>query len=893
MPSTPSSAPEGRRAAKTGEAPARASKAQGVGARAPAAKAAGPKATTTAATAAVPAAGSGRGSRTATGTGETGKTKRAGAGADRTRRTPAPDRSAAPTPQPVPGPSAFGAPGAPPQWAPGDKQGIGTCLRQESPVWFTLADGIVTEIYYPRVDLANSRDLQFLLAGPAPEDFYEERRDTDATIAQADPRALLWDVTTKERQGRFQIHKRVLTDPSRPALVMRVTITAGDGAAAPRGLTPYVLFAPHVADRGGENTARVLQVAGRTVLVAHRHDTYCALACSNPFQAASVGFVGASDGWTDLLSHRRLTWAYTTAVSGNVALTAQLGGDVAKPFSLAIGFGQTATDAVANAVAAADADFAQLETDYVAPWHRYCAGLLDLSRASHDGGRQYYLSAMVVRAHEDRENAGALIASLAIPWGDAQGDGNRAGYHLVWPRDLYHAATARLAAGDAAGALQTLHYLERTQREDGSWPQNFWVFGEPYWHGLQLDEIAFPILLAWQLRRADALDWNPYPSLIAPAAHRIARVGPVTQQERWEENSGYSPSTLAASIAALVCAAEFAHADRDPQEERYFLEVADYWARHLDDWTYTTCGSADGHSEYYERIAGALDPGPAHLGRAILPLANLPPQAGTVQEAAVVDGGFLELVRYGVRAADDAHVLQTLTVYDDLCRVDTPAGPCWHRYTYDGYGQKADGGPYTGTGVGRAWPLLTGERAHYALAAGQGTADLVKAMEAFTTAGGMIPEQVWDQPDMPERGMFLGRPTGSAAPLVWAHAEYIKLLRSIADGTVFDCPTSVQARYAKGGRRGANVVVWKHNHKIRAAAADDILRIEVYAPAALHWTRDSWRNVQHEPMAPYGHGVWIYDFPKGTFSRGHTLEFTFYWNDAASWEGSNYVIAAH
>lgn len=795
-----------------------------------------------------------------------------------------------PHPESVPGAHAFGAPGAAPCWAPGDKQAVGTALSDASPVWFTIAEGVLTEVYYPRVDIANTRDLQFLLVGDGADAFYEERRDTLATVQLADPRSLAWNVSNEERQGRFTIEKQVITDPDRPALVMRCRI-ALHAERGGRDLRPYLLLAPHLSDRGSDNNAEIVRLGERTLLLANRHDTFLALACSLPLLGASAGYSGTSDGWTDLRQHRRLTWQFSAATNGNVALAAELGGDVSEPFTVALGFGGTAAEAVHHAVTAADADFSSVLASYQNGWHGYCDGLQDLSRASHDSGRLYYLSAMVVRAHEDRENRGALIASLAIPWGEVAGDTNRAGYHLVWPRDLYHAATARLAAGDAAGALATLHYLNRTQREDGSWPQNFWVFGEPYWHGLQLDEIAFPILLAWQLRRADALDWNPYPSLVAPAAKRIARVGPVTQQERWEENSGYSPSTLAAAIAGLVCAAEFATADHDPESARYFLEVADYWATHLEDWTFTTCGSIDRHSEYYERIATRLADSPMHLGRIFVPIANLPAGAGTVEECAVVDGGFLELVRYGVRAPRDPHVLQTLKVYDETCKVETPYGPVWHRYTHDGYGQKEDGRPYDGTGVGRAWPLLTGERAHYMLADGADPAKLVAAMERLTTAGGMIPEQVWDRADIPECGMFLGRPTGSAAPLVWAHAEYIKLLRSVGDHTVFDCPPPVRQRYAHGSAPGADMVIWKHNHKIRAAAADQIIRIEVYAPAALHWTRDSWRNMRHEPMEPYGHGVWTYDFPRGTFTPGRTLEFTFYWNDAGAWEGTNYVIA--
>ncbi len=792
-------------------------------------------------------------------------------------------------PVPVPGLGAFGAPGAAPCWAPGRKQAVGTALTRQSPVWFTVAQGVLTEVYYPRVDLANTRDLQFLLASEASGEFYEERRHTEATVELADPRVLLWDITTREPGGRFVIKKRLLTDPDRPCVVMRASIRAGEGGGAPSGLTPHILLAPHVADRGWGNNARLVTVGGRLVLAANRHDTYLALASSLPLGRASAGFVGASDGWTDLHDHQELTWSFAAAENGNVALVAALDGDTAQDFQLALGFGRSLAEAVHNALASADADFDRLQQAYTELWHRYTEGLQDLGRASGDGGHLYYLSAMVLRAHEDRDNPGAHIASLAVPWGETQGDGNRAGYHLVWPRDLYHTATAALAAGDAAAALRTLHYLARTQRADGSWPQNFWVFGEPYWHGLQLDEIAFPVLLAWQLRRAEALDWNPYPSLIAPAAYRIARVGPVTQEERWEENGGYSPSTLAVSIAALVCAAEFAEADRDPQAARYFLEVADYWATHLEDWTYTHAGSVPGHSEYYERIAGSLPKRPEQVGRSVLPVANLPPGVGTVQECAVVDGGFLELVRYGIRRPDDPHVLQSLSVYDQTCRVLTPVGPVWHRYTFDGYGEKAGGAPYDGTGIGRAWPLLTGERAHYELEAGRNPADLVRAMEAFVTDGGLLPEQVWDSPDIPERDLHLGRPSGSAAPLVWAHAEYIKLLRSIVDSIAFDCPPPVRLRYAEQGTT-SNLVIWKHSHQVTQVSAGERLRLEVYAPAALHFTSDGWSTVHHEPAEPCGHGVWSYDFSPGDLAEGATLEFTFFWNDPQTWEGTNYEI---
>ena len=367
-----------------------------------------------------------------------------------------------PEPVPVDGSRAFGAPGVPAWWAPGDKQAVGTALSDKSPVWFTLAEGVVTEVYYPRVDIANTRDLQFLLVGDDADSFFEERRDTLSVVKRSDSRALAWQVTNTERQGRFTIIKRVITDPARPALLMHCAIQRHAAHGGP-ALRPYLLLAPHINNRGDENSAEVVRFGDRCLLTAHRHDTHVALACSLPLQQASAGYSGASDGWTDLRLHHRLAWRFSQAAQGHVALTARLDGDVSRPFTVALGFGGTAGEACAHAVASADADFSEVLAAYASGWHDYCDTLQDLTGVAHDGGRQYYLSAMVIRAHEDREHPGAHIASLAIPWGEVAGDQNRAGYHLVGPRDLYHAATARLAAGDSAGALAALHYLNRTQ----------------------------------------------------------------------------------------------------------------------------------------------------------------------------------------------------------------------------------------------------------------------------------------------------------------------------------------------------------------------------------------------------------------------------------------------
>lgn len=784
--------------------------------------------------------------------------------------------------------TAFGQPGASPTWAHAAKQGLGTAAVGDSPLWFTLAEGVVTELFFPRVDVPNTRDLQFLVLLPGGR-VLEERRDLVARVERLDSHALGYQVISSDAERRFELRKRIVTDTARPTLAMRVHWRPLQGAAAePARL--FLLLAPHMGGRGMGNSAAVAEYQGHTVLVAHRHDAWLALAASVPFRRASCGFAGASDGWSDLTRNGDMTWAFAAAPDGSVALTAELTDFENDWFTVAVGFGPDLEGACGNALATLARPYAEVEAAYLDGWRAWCGGLSDLSAHSGDGGELFYLSAMTLKAHEDKENPGAHIASLSVPWGEAQGDADAGGYHLVWPRDLYHSATARLACGDADGAVAALHYLMRTQRADGSWPQNFWVFGAPYWAGLQLDEVAFPILLAWQLQRAGALQFNAYPSLVAPAAYAVARIGPVTPEERWEEDSGYSPSTLAAAIAAMVCAAEFARDNNDPFAAEYFLDVADCWEAHIEDWTYTTQGQVlPGFREYYQRIATPALDGPPGLQRDTVFIGNRQPGQNAFEARALIDSGQFELVRYGVRSAADPHMLHSLQAYDAACKVVTPLGPAWHRYNHDGYGQKADGSAYDGSGVGRAWPLLTGERAHYELAAGRDATALRDAMEAFA-AHAMLPEQVWDEPDRPAQGLRFGGPTGSAAPLCWAHAEYLKLLRSLRDGAVFDCPEPVRARYTAPDRP-ARPSIWKPNNRTRHVSATERCGIEVYSPATLHWSDDDWHTVHHDPLAPRGHGVWVRWWPAGALKPGAKLRFTFYWHERQAWEGQDFVIA--
>jgi glucoamylase len=503
-------------------------------------------------------------------------------------------------------------------------------------------------------------------------------------------------------------------------------------------------------------------------------------------------------------------------------------------------------------------------------------------------------SVNVLLAHEDKTYPGAMIASLSIPWGDEKSDDELGGYHLVWTRDLVKSVSGLLAVGDYSTPLRSLIYLAVSQREDGGFYQNFWIDGRSYWHGVQLDEVALPLILAWRLWKHGALgEFDPF-DMVRRAAAFLIREGPITAQDRWEEVSGYSPSTLAAHIAALVCAAEF-FADRaDERTAAFVRDYADFLESHIERWTVTTQGAlVPGIPRHYIRInpACALDCADEDPNVGTLILANQPPGARNEFPAReIVDAGFLELVRYGIRHADDPVVQDSLRVVDAVLKVDTPYGPCWRRYNHDGYGQADHGRSYNGSGTGRAWPLLTGERGHYEIAAGRDTTLYLEALEKFAHGIGLIPEQVWDAPDVPALHLYRGGPTGSAQPLLWAHAEYVTLQRSARDAKVFDLVDAVRDRYVRGHGRRTALEVWKFNRRVPVASAGTLLRIQANAPFVLHWTDDQWQHAVDTRSQAAGVGVDFVDIP---VKREQTapIRFTFLWVEENRWEGKDYVIA--
>jgi glucoamylase len=458
---------------------------------------------------------------------------------------------------------------------------------------------------------------------------------------------------------------------------------------------------------------------------------------------------------------------------------------------------------------------------------------------------------------------------------------------------MCHSATGLLAAGVSDIPLRALRYLATTQKPDGGFYQNFWVNGEPNWRGIQLDETAFPIILAWQLHEAQALkDFDPYP-LVLKAAGYLIQHGPVTPQERWEENSGFSPSTLAAHISALICAAAFARIRNQEPTAKYLEEYADFLESHIEQWTVTTEGSlVPTIARHFIRIhpADADDPMPNEIANyGILDLRNQPPGAQvTYAGKDIVDAGFLELVRYGVRKAGDVLIEDSLSVVDSLLRVDTEYGPCWRRYNNDGYGQRADGSAYKGWGYGHAWPVLTGERGHYELAAGRDPALHIRSMEGFASATLLLPEQVWSLADNPNTHMRLGRPTGGAMPLAWAHAEYLQLVRSATDGRVFTLIDAVVDRYQNRASK-PTVEVWKFNRQVQCVSSKCILRIQAASPFRLRWTCNQWQESHDADSTSIQTG---HEYADISLAPGHvaSVQFTFFWKVAGHWEGRNFTV---
>jgi glucoamylase len=794
------------------------------------------------------------------------------------------------------GGAAPGAPGLAPRWTSSKKDAVCTAYAASSRVWFTLSHGTLNEIYFPTIDRPQTRDMELLFSDG--ETFvHEEKRDFEYDFHYIDNDALAVRVVASDLDGRYTVTKEFITDPHHPVVLMRVHVT-GDEDILSR-LRCYALLAPHLDGGGAGNSARALNLAGKRCVLAWKNEWRLAFGASCGFERTSCGYVGVSDGFQDLTHHLKMTWEYSEALDGNIAIMGEI--DVARhrEFTIAIAFGEGPHAALAGMMQTLATPFELHQKRFVEQWHR-ATSPDRLAAVSTDGGRLARISHNVILAHEDKTYSGAFIASASIPWGNAKGDDDLGGYHLVWTRDMIQSATAMLACGRTDTALRALVYLACTQHADGGFSQNFWIDGTPYWSGIQLDEVAFPIILAWRLWKADGLGSFDIFPFVARAAGFLVRYAPVTQQERWEENAGYSPSTLAAVISGLLCAADICRSFGSCELGGFLEDYADWIEAHLDEWTTTFRGVLDPEVPYhYMRIRPPAEGEPFHnpdIPPGDVLISNREPgERYTFEAREVIDGGFLELVRYGIRRPDDPLIVDSLRVVDKILKIDTPYGPCWRRYNHDGYGQRKDGGPYTGYGQGRAWPILTGERAHYELAAGRDVKPLLRAMERFSSIGGMLPEQVWDHNDLPSEGMYCGRSAGSAQPLVWAHAEYLKLLRSIADGKVFDRISVVEERYGvPESERNfkSRMEIFRVNRPISTMVQGGTLRVVDAERFQLVWTADNWATTNRTDSRQVGHPGSYVDVAAGPEQTG-SIVFTMYWPNEDRWLGRNVEVCIH
>jgi glucoamylase len=695
---------------------------------------------------------------------------------------------------------APGAPGRDAQWEGAGKEGVGTSATLDSKVWFTLRGGLLTEVYYPTVDVANVQRLQFVVVSEDGKRVETEAEDTFHRVEALDAQSLTFRQVNTAKSRAYEITKTYVTDPARATVLIDVEFRPRSGERL------YLYYDPSLNNSGMHDSAWTQDGA----LLASDGDKASALVLSprpkliGGFKQVTNGYSGTSDALEELRRHGRLGRTYTRAADGNVVQVAKIPPEYSgrlreqgsgysdwsdTEFTLALGFGREAEEALRNARQSLFKGFAAARAEYERGWKEYVRAL---RRVEPEYQKQFDMAAMVLKAHEDKTFRGANVASLSVPWGGGENanEPNVSGYHTVWSRDLYQVATAYLALGDKAAADRALDYLFKVQqRPDGSFPQNSWLDGRAAGGGLQLDEVAYPLILAYQLGRTDNETWAGH---VKPAADFLLDKGPATPQERWEEEAGYSPSTIAAEIAGLVCAAEIARRNGDDASHKKYLAKADEWAGRVEHWTATRSGPHAG-GNYYIRISDDED---ADDGAPL----EINSNGGTWDEREIVDAGFLEFVRLGVKPADDPLVLKSLAVVDRLLRVETPNGEAWYRYNRDAYGERDDGGRYDArAGRGRLWTLLTGERGQYELARGDKGAARRRlgAMMKFANAGRMIPEQVWDKQGSPAPELQFGEGTGSATPLAWSMAQFIRLAVNLQAGRNLDTPDIVAARYLK------------------------------------------------------------------------------------------------
>jgi glucoamylase len=755
---------------------------------------------------------------------------------------------------------AFGAPGVPPTWCSSDKDFVTTALGAGR-VWATIGHGIINEVYWPSTGRPQIRDFGFYLVGTA--GWIDLKRVNSYRLGT--PAAYLPALTITHEGDGYQLALEILPDPTRDALLVRFKL---------RGeYQLVVLLAPHLGSTGCDNTA---WIEDGMAYAAGGNDALC-LTADPPLRQLSCGFVGASDGWQDLNTHGRLTYEFDHAAAGTVALT---GVAPEAQGVLVLAFSSDARGARTLARSALTDGFDVLRAEFLQAWSAWGAQLR-LPRPNDVLGEAALLSATVLKIHEDRTFPGAVVASLSVPWGSSTD--SLGGYHLVWPRDATLTAFALLAANQRADARHILGHLMASQQPDGHWPQNYFPSGTAFWTGLQLDETAFPVLLAAKLRELGDGELPGVGAMVRAAVGYIARTGPASEQDRWEENPGVSAFTLAVAISALVAAGPWL----SDEECAYALALADGWNERLESWCYAKGSELArrlGVAGYYVRIAAVHRTGD---WRESVHLCNR--DGEEIRASALVSLDFSYLVRMGLRNPNDPRIKDTIKVIDHVLQVQTPSGPVYHRYNEDGYGEHADGSPFDGSGIGRAWPLLVGERGHLAMQAGEDSTAYLRTIWNCASPGGLLPEQVWDSPAIADRGLFPGRPSGSAMPLLWAHAEFLKLIIAQESRRPVEMLESVERHFAAGTASVAPAWHWRTEVPVWHLQKAHVLIIEDRRPFTLHFGFDGWQHVTDRGAERQPFGMWAVTLSVADLAPFRQLNFTRCYD--TGWEGKDHQVS--
>jgi glucoamylase len=764
---------------------------------------------------------------------------------------------------------------APPNtWTRADKDFVG-CALDNPRLWFTVAGGIVTEVFYPRVDFPQIKTMNFFVADGL--GYWVDLSANDISrVEEIKPGVPLFVLHHEHK--RFHLTLRVCPDPFRDALLVAYHLE-GDA-----NLRPYLELTPRLGEVADGQLGQILTRAGFQILTAERAPYGLAVVASahgvDAISRAHVGLFAHDDLPTQFAQDGHLSKISHTAGPGTIALAA----DLVRDGVIALAFSSTASAAATLARSAVTVPFESSWHRILDNWTAWLDKVVPPVSATPEDRDSLARSASVLKTHKCKSFPGAMVASLATPWGEASTSAG--GYHLVWPRDLCESATALLGLGLIEEAREVLSYLVASQQDDGHWYQNQWLGGRPYWQGIQLDETAFPVLLAAALHERDALHGLVVRPMIRSALSYLLHHGPVSDQDRWEEDEGINAFSLAVMIAALIAGAEFL----DKEDAALALRVADEWNHLVEEWCVVTDSALDRQYDlpgHYVRVAprSVLTAKNAFNQRIMVHNRSdqLSPKAS---EQIALD--FLQLVRYGIRRPDDTYVAATVRLADRLLRTETPSGPVWHRYNDDGYGEHPDGSPFDGSGVGRGWPLLTGERGHYALACGEDPYRYLQAMRRMTGRGGLLPEQVWDTDPVPARRLFPGRPSGSAMPLVWAHAEYVKLHLSRAQGAIFDRPKAV-VRHCDGLRPARKTATWGLGCPLHDIPKGLPLAVLLPQPGFVHYGRNGWNDIHDLPTVPCGLDMHMATLPTQNDPPGTNYAFTIRWLDG-TWLGKDFSV---